>query len=351
MAKTYTGFFEQVIDFESLYMAYLKARKGKRKKRACRRFELDLEGNLIQLQNELIWGTYKTGGYRYFPVYEPKTRTVAALKEFRDRIVQQAVMAAIEPIWESRFISDSYACRVGKGTHAGADKAQEMMRECLREYGQLYALKADIRKYFASIKHHRIKALLRKRIADPRLLLLLDDIIDSYHEEGRPWEGLPIGNLTSQLFANIYLDALDQWFKCRKQERWYARYMDDFIVLSPSKSHLHALRIDAECWLADNLELETNEKTSVFPIAYKYGRGLDFLGYHLWPSGRRLRKTSLKRLKRRIRRLHKKYIAGLIGLAEAKEKLNSMIAHAKHGNAHQAISKALDQTAFRGLIA
>lgn len=347
VAKTYTGLFERIITFDALYQAYLSARKGKRKSWACRHFEKDLEGNLIQLQNELMWGEYRTGGYRYFLVHEPKTRQVAALQDFRDRVVQHAIMAVIEPIWESRFISHSYACRVGKGTHAGANQVQAMMRECLRKHGKLYALKADIRKYFASINHAKLKLLLRKRIADQALMNVLDNIIDSYSEYGRPGQGLPIGNLTSQLFANIYLDDFDQWIKCRRQERWYARYMDDFVVLSHDKQHLHALRLDAERWLGDNLALETNHKTGVFPVAHQCGRGLDFLGYHLWPDRRRLRKASLRRFKRRVRKLQRDYAAGTANLADIHQQLNSMIAHARHGDAMPVIKKTLNSAIFR----
>lgn len=347
MAKTYSGIFEQIITFDALYQAYLSARKGKRKSWTCRHYEKDLESNLIQLQNELIWGQYRTGGYRYFMVHEPKTRQVAALKNFSDRIVQHAIMAAIEPIWEARFITHSYACRSGKGTHAGADKVQEMMRECLHQHGKLYALKADIRKYFASINHATLKHLVRKRISDSKLLTVLDDIVDSYNEHERPGQGLPIGNLTSQLFANIYLDDFDQWIKCRRREKWYARYMDDFVVIAPEKNHLHALRLDIERWLDENLSLETNSKTGVFPVAHTHGRGLDFLGYHLWPDRRRLRKSSLRRFKRRVRKLQQDYARDAASITDIHQQLSSMIAHARHGDALPAIEKTLNETIFR----
>jgi retron-type reverse transcriptase len=347
VAKTYSGLMAQIATFDALHAAYMKARRGKRRSLPCRRFEQDLEGSLIQLQNELMWGEYRIGSYRYFLVHEPKTRQVAALEMFRDRVVQHAIMAVIEPIWEGRFISDSYACRTGKGTHAGADRVQAMMRECLRKHGKLYALKADIRKYFASINHAKLKLLLRKRIADQALMNVLDDIIDSYSEQGCPGQGLPIGNLTSQLFANIYLDDFDQWIKCRRQERWYARYMDDFVVLSHDKRHLHALRLDIERWLGENLALETNHKTGVFPVAHKHGRGLDFLGYHLWPDRRRLRKASLRRFKRRVRKLQRDYACGNANLADIHQQLNSMIAHARHGDAMPVIKKTLNSAVFR----
>ena len=346
MAKTYSGLFENIIQFDQLYSAYLSARKGKRKSWPCRHFEKNLEGELIQLQNDLIWGSYTTGPYKSFYVAEPKRRKITALTLFRDRVVQHAIFNQIEPLWESRFISDSYACRVGKGTHAGADKAQIMLKECLREHGKIYCLKADIRKYFASIDHETIKQLIRKRISDPRLLPVLENIIDSYHEEGRPGKGIPIGNLTSQLFANIYLDHFDQWVKCRKQVQRYVRYMDDFVVIHPDKNYLHALRLDAERFLQDELQLETNGKTSVFPVSHQSGRGLDFLGYHLWPDRRRLRKASLKRFKRRLRTCQRKYTAGTMNLSDVKQQLQSFIVHAKHGQASPAIIKSLQSSVF-----
>ena len=347
MAKTFTGLFEEIITFDSLHAAYLRARKGKRKSWPCRHFERDLECNLIQLQNELIWDEYQCGGYRSFYVTEPKRRKITALKLFRDRVIQQAIMAAVEPIWEARFIAHSYACRIGKGTHAGADKAQEMLRQCLHQHGVVYVLKADIRKYFASIDHEILLALLRKRIADRRLMFVIEKIIQSYSEPGTPGKGLPIGNLTSQLFANIYLDALDQWMKRRRQERWYARYVDDFIVMHPDKRHLQALRIDAEAWLADNLKLQTNHKTFVFPVRHHGGRGLDFLGYHLWPNARRLRKASLQRLSRQLKEWQSEYASGQIDLAHVRENLHSWTNHARHGNAIPAVAAMLKRANFR----
>jgi len=347
MAKTFNGLFDQIITFEALHSAYLKARKGKRKSWPCRHFERDLEGNLIQLQNELIWGQYECGPYRSFYVTEPKRRRITALQLFRDRVVQNAIVTVIEPIWEARFIGQSYACRVGRGTHSGAEKAQEMLRECLRRHGQVYVLKADISKYFASIDHEILLGLLRKRIADRRLMAVIENIVRSYSEPGTPGKGLPIGNLTSQLFANIYMDAFDQWAKCRRRERWYIRYMDDFVVVHPDKRHLQALRIDAERWLQDHLALSTNNKTSVFPVSHTGGRGLDFLGFHLWPDGRRLRRASLRRFGRQLKQWQDDYSRGDIDLSDIRQNLHSWVNHARHGNAIQAVAAMLNKTTFR----
>lgn len=316
-------------------------------RRSCLEFEQNLEGNLIQLQNELVWGEYKTGRYRSFVVHEPKTRTITALVDFRDRIVHHALMDEINPIFDRSFINDSYACRIGKGTHAGADAAQRMMRSCLSINGRIYAFKADVRRYFANIDHSALKGLFRKKISCSRTLSLMDNIVDSYSEPLTPGVGIPIGNLTSQLFANIYLNELDQLIKCRKREKWYVRYMDDFVVISGDKDHLRWLRLDVERFLSENLKLELNSKTQIFPVAHKNGRGLDFLGYHMWPSKRRLRKDSLKRFKRRVRRLQVKYEVGEVGFSDIRQQLSSWVAHARHGDAIPAVKSYLNKHPFR----
>jgi hypothetical protein len=241
--------------------------------------------------------------------------------------------AVLEPIWEKRFITDSYACRVGKGTHLAADKAQAMLGECLRKHGRIYVLKADIAKYFASIDHGIAKTLLRRELKCSRTLALIENMIDSYCEPGKPGKGMPIGNLISQLLANVYLDALDQHVKCRLEESWYVRYMDDWLIISPEKRHLHKRRIELEWWLAEHLDLETNHKTSVFPVHPAQGRGLDFVGFHMWPHKRRLRKGSMKRFKRRVKRLRAAYACGDMAISEIQQQLNSWLAHADHANA------------------
>jgi len=341
---TYGWLFEQYVQFDALHHAYLKARRGKRRARSCLLFERRLEENLIDLQNRLIWGEYRIGPYRHFYVNEPKRRRITALTHFEDRIVQHALHDVLEPLWERRFIGDSFACRVGKGTHAAADRAQQMLRECLRKHGRVYVLKADIAKYFASIDHRVVRALIRRVVKCPRTLAILDDILDSYHEDGRPGKGMPIGNLISQLMANVYLNELDQYVKCRLGERWYCRYMDDFLVIAPDKRHLHRLRIHLEWWLAERLELETNHKTSVFPVHPRQGRGLDFVGYHMWPHKRRLRKGSMKRFKRRVRRLRRNYAAGEIDMRGVQLQLNSWLAHASHANAEGLVRSVIYDT-------
>lgn len=325
VAKTYNNLYEQIYTFDRLHAAYLRARKGKRNRLEVMQFSQDLEGNLIALQNELIWQTYTTGIYRLFTVPEPKERLVAALP-FRDRVVQHAIVEVIEPLWEARFISDSYACRVGKGTHAGADKAQSMLRAVARRHSKVYVLKADISKFFKSIDHDVTKRLIRKKIACKRTLALLDQIIDSSPD------GLPIGNLTSQLLANVYLHELDIFAKHSLRERHYMRYMDDFCIVHHDKAHLQQLRATIEAFLWRELRLTTNAKTQVFPVAMSHGRGLDFLGYRIWPTHRRLRKSSISRMSRTLRKLQKQYARGQVGLDKISQSVSSWLAHAAHAD-------------------
>ncbi len=346
MAKTYNNLFPQIYDFEALHAAYLRARAGKRDRQEVQAFELDLEGNLIQLQNELIWGQYQIGAYRSFKIYEPKERQVAALP-FRDRVVQHALVAAIEPIWERRFIADSYACRPGRGTHRGADKAQAMLRQVKREHGYVAVFKADIAKYFQSIDHGVLKGLLRRRIACRKTLALLDHIIDSANVlHGTPGIGLPIGNLTSQLCANVYLHELDEFVKHGLREKHYARYMDDFIIIHPDKSHLQRLRVRIEAFLWQHLRLRTNQKTQVFPVALLRGRALDFLGYRIWATHRRLRKSSIGRITHTLRRLQRHYADGRVSWPRVMQSIKSWVAHSAHANAWGLRTRLLGRFVF-----
>jgi hypothetical protein len=218
--------FERVYDYRNLYEAYIKARKQKRYRGEVLQFSYALEENLIALQNELIWKTYKVGAYRPFVIYEPKKRQIVALP-FRDRVVQHALNAVIEPMFERRMIHDSYACRVGKGTHQAARRVAYY----LGKPGNYYYLKADVKSFFASVNRTILRSILAERIEDEGLMWLVDEVLNS-----TPGTGLPIGNLMSQLFANVYLHELDHYIKNVRGVKFYVRYMDDFLILHESKA-------------------------------------------------------------------------------------------------------------------
>jgi retron-type reverse transcriptase len=339
--KTENHLYEKIYDFANLHAAYKRARLGKRDRLQTMVFEQDLEGNLIQLQNELIWGLYETGEYRRFNVYEPKLREIAALP-FRDRVLQHALCHHIEPLWEKRFIADSYACRPGRGMHRCADRAQAMLRAVQRQHGKVYVLKLDVAKFFASVDHAILKRLLRKHIACQRTLWLCDGIVDSYADH----KGLPIGNLTSQLWANVYLHELDLFAKHTLKARHYLRYMDDVAIIHHDKGWLHQVRREIDFFLETRLALTSNAKTQVFPVARRHGRGLDYIGYHLWPTHRRLRKSSIRRMARTLRIAGKRYARGRLQLAEIRQSIMSWVAHASHADAFGLRSKLLGNAVF-----
>lgn len=322
--------FSQIIAFDNLHSAALKAQKGKRHRHEVAAFFANLEKNLIELQNQLIWQQYETGVYRNFFVYEPKKRLVAALP-FKDRVVQHAIVSVIEPLFERRFIADSYACRVGKGTHAGADRAQRFLRIVQQNHGQPYVLKADISKYFASVDRSILMTIMARQIDCPNTLRLLAGIIDSYPGN----VGIPIGNLTSQLCANVYLHELDYFVKHQLRVKYYVRYMDDFIIVHQDKTQLNHWRQLIEQFLQDELHLQTNAKTQVFPVNRSNGRSVDFLGYRIYSSHRLLRKNSIKRMKWKIKRWRKQLINKTMTPADMKQSLQSWIGHCKHCDSYQ----------------
>lgn len=343
MPISYNNLYEQIYSFDNLLDAWQKARKGKRRHREVLKFELGLEGNLIALQNELIWGEYTPGAYRYFTVLAPKPRQIAALP-FRDRVLQHAINTIIEPIWEARFISDSYACRPGRGTHACADRVESFLRTTLRNHGRVYVLKADIAKFFASIHRPTVLKILARNITCAKTMALITQII---YADGEETEfGIPIGNLTSQLLANVYLHQLDNEVKHNVGARFYARYMDDFCVIHHDKGYLHTIRAHIEDWLHDNLLLRTNHKTQVFPVSIKNGAALDFVGYRIYPTHRRLRRDSIKRIKTSLKRMRKHYAAGKISLDKVRPVVHSWIAHANQANTEGLKEKILSTFRF-----
>lgn len=338
--KTYDNLFPEIYDFENLYSGYLRARRGKRDQNEVIRFEADLESNLIQLQNELIWDQYQTGPYRTFYVHEPKRRLVAALP-FRDRVVQHSLIATIEPIWEARFIHHSYACRPGRGLHAATAAAQQWLREVEREHGRAYCFKADVARYFASIGHSVLIGILAGRIRCQRTLALCWDIISSWQP------GLPIGSLTSQLWANIVLDMLDQFAKQHLHIKRYMRYMDDFIVIHHDKNYLRECQYQLEAFLEERLELRLNHKTQIFPVAHRGGRGLDYLGYIIWADRKRLRRDSVKRMGRRMKSMATAYADGNIELDEVGQRLASWLGHAQNADSYRLIEKLVGKVVFK----
>jgi retron-type reverse transcriptase len=334
--KRINGIWSQLVCFENLLQAFRKARLGKRGRLGVAEFELDLEKNLFALQRELEEGRYQPGAYRLFTIYERKPRVIAAAP-FRDRVVHHAVLNLIEPLFDRAFISDSYACRRGKGVHLAVDRYQAWAQT------YRYALKMDVRQYFPSIDHDLLKEKLRRRLKDPRALALLDRIIDGSPSGNHgPWYfpgddlftpfdrhvGIPIGNLTSQFFANLYLDDLDHYIKQVLHVRPYLRYVDDMVVLDHDKNRLADIRAAVRDRLAaDHLVLHPH-KAHITHVA----DGLNLLGYVVYPRRRRLRNDNGHRFARKLRRMAQAYGTGWLEWCKVVASTQSWIGHAKHAD-------------------
>lgn len=241
-------------------------------------FELYLEDNLFRLREELLSGCYHHGAYRSFTVFDPKKRSIhkAAV---RDRVVHQAIVNIIEPLFERRFIHDSYSCRVGKGTHAAVRRLRQfLLRASRNDTRTVYVLKCDIRKFVASVDHRILGSLLRKCVIDERDIGLIEEIIGSFATT--PGKGLPLGNLTSQLFANVYLHELDWFVKYGIRTKHYLRYCDDFIIVDDSCRNLEKLVGLVSDFLHHRLELELHPNKI---LIRSWLQGIDFLGYVTLP--------------------------------------------------------------------
>lgn len=339
MAKTYKNLYSRICEFDNIHLAYLKARKAKRYKAEVLRFSANLEENLINIQNHLIWKTYQPSPYKYFTIYEPKERLIAALP-FPDRVVHHALCNIIEPIFERSMIHDSYACRVGQGVLSGVKRTTQFLRDTHRRWCRVYCLKADIKKFFPSIDHETLKTIIRKRIVCPDTLKLIDTIIDS---TGDP-RGLPIGSLTSQLWANVYLNEMDHYVKERLQIKYYIRYMDDFVILHDDKNALQTILCDVTAFLDDQLRLKLNRKTQIFPIG---PRSLDFLGYRIWPDYRLLRKANVRRTKRKLHKYERLYNQGNIGMKKINPSVMSWLGHAMHADTYRLRNRFLSELVFK----
>lgn len=340
--KPIKNIYNQICDFDNLYQAHLSARKGKRFRAEVLAFSANLEENLINIQNELLHGQYAVGRYREFYVFEPKKRLIMALP-YKDRVVQWAVYRVVNPILSRGFISDTYACVNGRGAHSAVKRLQYWTRLVNSEPGKPYYLKLDISKYFYRVDHDVLLSILGRKFADERLMALFETIIKSEQTPfGLPLgynpgeadrlftKGMPIGNLTSQMFANTYLNELDQHIKRVLRVRHYIRYMDDIIILADDKRLLHGYKDDIERFLDEKLKLTLNNKTAIRPITL----GIEFCGYKIWPTHIKLRKSTALKMKRRLKYIQRDYAAGKIDLDRAKRTLDSYQGIMQHCNSY-----------------
>ena len=352
--KTYKHLYPQVWAWDNLDLAYRRARKGKRGKGPVADFEFLLEDNLVRLQDELASKTYCPGPYHSFYIHEPKRRLISAAP-FRDRVVHHALCQVIEPIFERRFIYDSYANRVGKGTHRALDRCTDFARR------YRYVLPFDVRQFFPSIDHAILRGILGRFIADEEAMWLIDRILESgigvlSEEYELVWfpgdnllaacrpRGLPIGNLTSQFWANCYLNELDQFVKRELKCPAYLRYVDDSLLFADDQPTLWRWREEVIAF-SHTLRLAMHEnQAQPHPVS----EGIPFLGFIVFPTHRRLKRRRGIAFRRRLKALHCRYQVGEIGLEQLEASLQGWINHVRYGDTWELRRAILSEVIIAG---
>ena len=293
--------FEKIISPENLFSAWDSFKSDKRGKSDVQSFEWNLEQNIFQLHNDLKTYRYKHHPYSSFYIRDPKQRHIHKAI-VRDRLLHHAIFNILNPIFEPTFIANSFSCRIGKGTHKGVAALQKTTKKVSQNYRKpCFALKCDIKKFFDSVDHRMLKEILAHRIKDVHAFQLCENIIDSFQskspERERESTGIPIGNLTSQLFANIYMNELDQFIKHKLKVKYYFRYTDDFIILHKNEDYLKELLLTIKSFLKEKLKLKLHP-SKVF--IRKLSQGIDFLGYVVLPYHKVLRTKTKRRMFKRI---------------------------------------------------
>jgi len=344
--KIYKNVFDKIISPENLFLAWDNFRVGKTKKKDVQMFEWKLEQNIFQLHRELRRRTYRHGSYASFYIRDPKQRHIHKA-EVRDRILHHAVFTILNPIFEETFISNSFSCRIGKGTHKGFMVLEKMIRNETHNYSNdCYILKCDVKKFFDTVDHGILMSILKKRIKDGNAIWLLKEIVDSFSSEQSDIfnaKGLPIGNLTSQLFANIYLNEFDQFVKQKLKVKHYARYTDDFVIVSKSQKYLDDLLIPISGFLKNNLDLDLHPKKVVIK---KYHQGIDFFGYIALPHYRLVRTKTKRRIFKKLKTRIGQYGMGKINEKSLKQSLQSYLGVLSHADTHKLKQELLNQFWF-----
>lgn len=288
--------FEEIISIENLLSAWKEFLVGKKNRKDVQEFQLRIMDNILSLHSDLKNKTYIHGGYEAFSINDPKPRNIHKAS-VRDRLLHHAIYRVLYPYFDKKFIHDSYSCRVGKGTHKALERFNAFARKVSKNNTQTcWVLKCDIRKFFASIDQEILMRVLKRYVQDEEILWLLERVIESFNS-GKVGVGLPLGNLTSQLLVNIYMNEFDQYMKhvCRK--KYYIRYADDFVIMSSDKKHLEELTVFISDFLNEKLKLMLHpKKVYIKTIA----SGVDFLGWIHFPYRRVIRTVTKKRMFKKL---------------------------------------------------
>lgn len=316
--------YDNIISLENLLLVWAEFKKGKKYRKDVEEFERNLMGNIISLHESLKNKTYIHGGYYAFNISDPKPRNIHKAT-VRDRLLHHALYRVLYPYFDKKFIHDLYSCRTNKGTHKAINRFRDFSRKVSRNNTCTYwVLKCDIKKFFANIDHEVLKSILSKTVFDANVLWLLDRVIDSFSSNliglACGVKGLPLGNLTSQLLVNIYMNEFDQFVKRELKVKYYIRYADDFVVLHNDKMYLETILGQMKDFLETKLKLQMHpDKVFIKTLA----SGIDFLGWVNFPYHRVLRTVTKRRMLKNLKENSKK---------ESKQSYLGML---KHGNAHK----------------
>lgn len=301
--------YNDIISVDNLLCSWQEFLVGKKRRKDVEEFSLNLTDNILELNADLAKKAYHHSSYFAFKINDPKPRDIhkAAV---RDRLLHNAIYRILYPYYDKLFIHDSYSCRNNKGTHRAINKFRVFSRKVSANNTQTaWVLKCDVRKFFANIDHEILKDILRRNISDPDILELLGKIIKSFHSENGQGKGLPLGNLTSQLLANVYMNEFDQFMKRELKIKYYIRYADDFVILSDNKDYLVALIPKIQGFLGIKLRLSLHpDKTAIQTLA----SGVDFLGYVVFPNHKILRTKTKRRMQRKINETNQASYLGLL---------------------------------------
>lgn len=351
--KRFGNLWHQIISWENLLLAARYAQKGKRFRDDVLNFNYNLESNLFKLTNSLANKSYRPGAYKSFRIYDPKPRLISAAP-YRDRVVHHALCNIIVPLIDRSFIDDTYANRLGYGSHRALKRFTKFARS------SRYVLQCDIRKYFPSIDHEILKEIIRRKIKCKNTLWLIDLIIDASNPQEEiiqyfPGDdlskpllrriGLPIGNLTSQFFANLYLNDFDHFIKEKLRSKKYLRYVDDFALFSDDLEFLAQARLEIENYLI-GLRLKIHPiKSQLFETV----QGANFVGFRVLPDRIRVRNDNLRRARKRMKHLQYEYGHGEISLQKLIDRIQSWEAHLKHADTYRLRQNIFSRYVFRRL--
>ena len=332
--KIYNHLYPEIYSIRNLFLAWRKARKHKTRKDYVVEFETNLKENLLQLYKELKDETYQPEPLKTFILRDPKTRRISK-SAFRDRVVHHAIVRVVEPIFEKVFIYDSCANRVDKGNLFALKRFDNFKRKVTNNLkSEAFCLKADIKHYFQEVNHKILIGIIRKKIKDERVIRLIEKILENYYSNDG--KGMPLGNLTSQFFANVYLNELDYFVKHKLGAKYYIRYVDDFVILHESKEQLEIWKEQINEFLRQELKIMLhNEKSRVISLS----RGVDFVGFRNFYHHRLLRKRNVRKILMKI----KLFKEGIITTEKLLESYQGWQAYAKWANSYRLMKQFLNQ--------